>query len=133
MAAPHVAAAAALLISAGVASSPADVKSILRNTAKNVGSTEEYGAGLIQVYNALSSGSSGGTGPMPTDPSVGATPVPTPQPTPAPTLKPTPFPSPKPTTSSTGSCLGYGERCDLGGGSCCNDYRCKGRRKKRCR
>lgn len=57
MASPHVAGAAAILLSAGVAS--ADVKSLLEISAKPVGASRpnnNYGWGIIDVYKALSTG-----------------------------------------------------------------------------
>lgn len=52
MAAPHVAGAAALVLAAGV--SPGNVKSVLQNTAEDLGlSNEEQGAGLLNIPAAL--------------------------------------------------------------------------------
>lgn len=57
MASPHVAAAAAMLISRGVAITPDEVRETLKNTALDLGDSgydSNYGAGLLQVADALS-------------------------------------------------------------------------------
>lgn len=54
MASPHVAGAAALLISAG-ANSPSEVRRILADTAVYLGNESWYGKGLVDVYAACSS------------------------------------------------------------------------------
>ena len=59
MASPHVAAAAAVLLSAGVATTPDEIESLLKSTALDLGSAgvdSSYGAGLIQLYSALTEG-----------------------------------------------------------------------------
>lgn len=56
MATPHVAAAAALLISAKVATTPDDIRKVLTSSAKNLGRggyDRTYGHGLLQVHSAL--------------------------------------------------------------------------------
>ncbi len=53
MASPHVAGLAALILSRKPDASPAQVETIMAQTAKNLGSPEQYGAGLIQAANAL--------------------------------------------------------------------------------
>lgn len=56
MACPHVSAAAALLISAGVATTPDEVRQALQRSARDLGARgydKKYGHGLLQVYNAL--------------------------------------------------------------------------------
>jgi len=63
MASPHVAAAAALLISAKVATTPDQIRSALTKSAKNLGLGDfhkTYGHGLLQVYDALNFDSSSG-------------------------------------------------------------------------
>ncbi|MBR9885262.1 MAG: S8 family serine peptidase [Oceanospirillales bacterium] len=62
MASPHVAAAAALLLSNDGTLRPDDVKGLLAGTAKDLGATgydAVYGDGLIQVYDAITSSGSG--------------------------------------------------------------------------
>lgn len=56
MASPHVAGVAALVIAAGIATSPADVRAVLQNTAEDLGDTgwdERYGHGLLNAAAAL--------------------------------------------------------------------------------
>lgn len=65
MASPHVTAAAAMLISAGVAKTPDQVRNVLTKSAKNLGSSSSYGSGLLQVYNALTFTTSPTTTPPP--------------------------------------------------------------------
>ncbi len=62
MAAPHVAGAAALIRAAGV-TDPDAVESILKESAKDRGDARRYGAGLLQVNDALAqaSGTRGAT------------------------------------------------------------------------
>ncbi len=71
MASPHVAGVAALLFAQKPAASPAQVEAVLGQTAlKNLGSTNEYGAGLIQAAAALTAfGQS-------TNPTATVTPIP---------------------------------------------------------
>ena len=105
MASPHVAAAAAMVISNGV-SGPEGVRSALQTTAEDLGSSgrdDTYGWGLLNAAAALGVVSS----PTPTlTPTPTATPIPTatPTPTPSPTATPTPIPTatPTPTPSPTG-------------------------------
>ncbi|MBT3785849.1 S8 family serine peptidase [bacterium] len=52
MAAPHVAGAAALLVSAGV-SHANKIRSILKDSSRKKGSANEYGSGILDVGNAL--------------------------------------------------------------------------------
>ena len=57
-AAPHVAAAAALLVASGKATTPAEVRAALKGTAKDLGPAghdSDYGAGLVQAADALAS------------------------------------------------------------------------------
>ncbi len=57
MASPHVAAAAALVIAANVADSPQEVYDALTGSALDLGSSgfdSNYGAGLLQAYDAVS-------------------------------------------------------------------------------
>jgi len=67
MATPFTAGAAALMLDANSSLSPAQVKSIMMNTALDWGPTGadvDYGAGRLQVYEAVkSAGSLSGTGP----------------------------------------------------------------------
>lgn len=96
MAAPHVSGAAALLISAGRASAPDGVRTILQQTAEDKGTPgrdDIYGWGLVDAAAALSAAV-----PTPT-----FTPTPTANPTAIPTATPTPTPefTPTPTVSST--------------------------------
>jgi serine protease len=53
MASPHVAGVAALLLSRKPGASPAEIESILTQTARNLGAPNEYGAGLVQAADAL--------------------------------------------------------------------------------
>lgn len=136
-ASPHVAAACAMIISSGVASSPTDVKNVLKATALNIGNSNEYGAGLIQVNDAVTFSTGTGTTRTP-NPTPGPTASPTRAPTTAapvhPTPNPTPAPTPLPTKKPTqGECLAVrGATC---GGSlppCCSGLYCiKGRRGRR--
>ena len=56
MAAPHVAAGAALLIASGMATSPDEVYEALTGSALYLGFARDYGHGLMQVYDALNYG-----------------------------------------------------------------------------
>lgn len=93
MAAPHVAGAAALLLSENPDLTQEQVLNLLQSTAKDLGfpgRDNEYGYGLIQVYDALVA-------------LQGPPPSPTPAPaTPTPTLQPgvTPSPTPIPPTAT---------------------------------
>jgi len=56
MAAPHVSAVAALVISAGVATTPEEVRNVLQSTAEDKGPDgwdSEYGWGIVDAYAAL--------------------------------------------------------------------------------
>src|SRR3989344_8109038 len=56
MATPHVAGVAALIISAGKASTPADVQTLLQNTADDLGPTgrdDQYGWGIVDAAEAV--------------------------------------------------------------------------------
>lgn len=84
MAAPHAAAAAALVIASGKATTPAEVQTLLQNTAEDLGAAgrdNTFGYGLIDLEAALS----------------GVTPTPDPEPQPDP--NPTPNPEPTPNQS----------------------------------
>jgi len=61
MASPHVAAVAAMLYAHGTATNPADVKDVLTSTALYLGVAKNYGAGLVQAYDALNFGGGGCT------------------------------------------------------------------------
>ena len=52
MAAPYVSGIIALMISKGV-TDPANIWNIIKNTATNIGSSSQYGYGLINAYNAV--------------------------------------------------------------------------------
>ncbi len=102
MASPHVAGLAALIFSLQPELSPAEVESIMVQTAENLGNANQYGAGLIQAAAALEA-ASGPAEPTPTStPSpVAATDTPTPSPTPViVTLTPTPTPTTAPPTGT---------------------------------
>ncbi len=59
-AAPYVAGLAALILSAKPSDTPQMVQALIRNTAQNIGADADHqGAGLIDVYVALSSAASG--------------------------------------------------------------------------
>ena len=112
MASPHVAGLGALMLSLRPELSPAEIESIMAQTAENLGDSNQYGAGLIQAAAALEA-VSGPAEPTPTfTPSpAAATDTPTPSPTPVivtltPTLAPTVTPeavppTDTPTTTST--------------------------------
>lgn len=106
MATPHVAGVAALLISAGKANTPEEVRNILQQTAEDKGAPgrdDIYGWGLVNAAAAL------GIAITPT-PTPEITPTPTATPSPIPTFTPTPTPSsqptptPTPTSSPSGKC-----------------------------
>lgn len=81
MAAPHVAAAAALVRAAGIASTPHDIRTVLEGTADDLGASgrdNTYGHGLLNLAAALDA----------------STPVP--EPLPDPTPEPTPEPQDDP-------------------------------------
>jgi len=104
MAAPHVSGVAALLLSAGKANTPYEVRTILQQTAEDKGTPgrdDVYGWGLVDAAAALR-----GTMPTPTftpTPAATATPIPTSPvtPTPTPTASPTPTPTSVPTPTPT--------------------------------
>ena len=52
MAAPHISAVAALMISNGI-TDPANIWNILKNTSTYIGPSSEYGYGLVNSYNAV--------------------------------------------------------------------------------
>ena len=95
MASPHVAGAAALLISNGNAITPDQVRAALEGTTEDLGVSGKdttYGWGLINALAALN-----WIAPTPTPtPTSSPTPEPTPEPTPTPTPSPTPTPTPSP-------------------------------------
>ena len=102
MASPHVAGAAALLISNGNALTPDNVRSALQSTAEDLGTSgrdNTFGWGLINPLAALSWSVAT---PTPT-PSPSPTPTPTPEPSPTPSPIPEPTPSPTPTPTPTPS------------------------------
>lgn len=104
MATPHVAAAAAMIISNGV-SGPDNVRTVLENSAEDLGISGKdniYGWGLVNIAGAL--GIEAGSLPTPTStptpeptPTDGPVPTPTPTPTSTPTATPTPVPTATPT------------------------------------
>jgi len=97
MAAPHVSGVAALLFARNPAATASQVRQAMETTALNLGSSNEYGRGLVQAASALAAIG----GPQP--PTATPTRTPTSQP-PTPTYTPTspsPSPSPTPTFTST--------------------------------
>ena len=116
MASPHVAGAAALLLSRKPEASPDEIKAILMQTAlTGLGPAEQFGAGLLQVAQALeaidgvSSGPTATFTPTPTTPAQPDTPTPTPTEGPIdehdgdiPTTTFTPTPTISPTPSEPG-------------------------------
>ncbi len=52
MAAPHVSGIVALMISNGI-TDPANIWNVIKNTATNIGSSSQYGYGLINAYSAV--------------------------------------------------------------------------------
>lgn len=96
MATPHVSAVAALVIANGNATAPDEVRTILQQSAEDLGSLgrdDTYGWGLVNAAAAL-----GLTSPSPS-PSPTPTPLPSPSPSPTPSPTPTPEPNPTPTPS----------------------------------
>ena len=96
MATPHVAAVCALLRQCNPSLSPADVKKVLMETARDRGAPgydTQYGAGLLDAAAAVARalGSSPAPTPVPAPPPV---PSPAPQPQPQPTPSPAPAPAP---------------------------------------
>lgn len=102
MASPHVAGAAALLISNGNATTPDQVRAALEGTTEDLGTSgrdNTFGWGLINPLAALNwSTATPSPTPSPT-PTPEPTPTPSPTPEPSPTPIPTPMPSPTPTPS----------------------------------
>lgn len=99
MAAPHVAAAVALLLEKG-AGSPSQIQKVLEETADDIyypGRDNTSGFGFLNIYKALIQVSASPT-PSPTQ-------TPTPSPTllnsPSPSLSPSPTPTPSPTSEPT--------------------------------
>jgi hypothetical protein len=88
MASPHVAGLAALILSRQPDTSPAEVERLMAQTAQNLGSPEQMGAGLIQAASALAAL----TGPAEPTATFTPTPIPVAQLTDTPT--PTPLPPP---------------------------------------
>ena len=97
MASPHIAGVSALLLSKRPDLTPAQVESILSQTALELGSQDEYGAGLVQAANALAALEL----PTPVPPTGQATDTPTPTPSPSPTSTPTPIEPAAPTPTFT--------------------------------
>jgi subtilisin len=80
MASPHVAGVAALIWTADPTLSNPEVRQILRDTAINLGSTSQYGYGLVDAVAAVTMATSGG----------GFEPEPSPSPSPSPEPDPEP-------------------------------------------
>jgi serine protease len=103
MATPHVAAVAALLIAAGVADTPDELRLALQSTAKNLGPAgwdQEYGHGLVQAFEALSFVSAPTVTPTATATQT-STPTTTPTATATATNSPTATPSGTPAATPT--------------------------------
>lgn len=100
MASPHVAGVAALLLARQPNASPAEIKNVLTSTARNLGPSNQFGAGLIQAADALAAVDGGPvTPPIETD-----TPTPTLTPSATPTTSPPvtgPTDTPTPTATLT--------------------------------
>jgi serine protease AprX len=97
MATPMVSGAVALMVQKKPGLTPADAKSILEKTAKQLGTktpNNDYGYGRISVKNAIDYMNGKYTPPTPT-------PTPSPSPSPSPSPKPSPSPSPRPTPTPT--------------------------------
>ena len=100
MAAPHVSAVAAMVISKGAETDK--VREILAESAKDLGDPGRdniYGYGLVDAYEALRM--VGIEFPQPPDPTPTQTPTPTPSPTSTPYPSPTQTPTPTPTATPT--------------------------------
>jgi len=94
MATPMVSGAVALMVQKKPGLTPADAKSILEKTAKQLGTktpNNDYGYGRISVKNAIDYLNGKYTTPSPTP-----TPSPSPKPSPSPSPRPTPTPTPRP-------------------------------------
>lgn len=107
MAAPHVAGAAALLLSVNPNLTPNDIRSILTNSENvdpiTITPGEPAGAGRLNVGKAVSSITGGGSGnPTPTPTPTGTNnPTATPTPTQTPNSTPTPTPTHVPNATNT--------------------------------
>lgn len=108
MASPHVAGLAALLFAQKSDASPDQIEKYMTDSARNLGSANEFGAGLIQAASALALVSPGVTPttqpPTPTStstPTSTPTNTPSPEPTVEPTIEPTIEPTTQPTTQPT--------------------------------
>jgi serine protease len=100
MAAPHVAAVAALMISANPDLTVEEVETLLRSSARPfVGSCSSCGSGMLDASAAVHA-AVGGASPEPT-PAPDPTPDPTPEPTPEPDPTQQPTPQPNPTQEPT--------------------------------
>ena len=108
MATPHVSGVAALLVSAGKANTPDEVRTVLQTTAEDKGTPGRdsiYGWGLVDAASAL------GITPTPAfTPTPTPTLVPTATPTPIPTLEPTLTPTPIPTSYPSNICWSASNR-----------------------
>jgi len=96
MAAPHVAGVAALLKSIKPAASPAEIQTVLMQTARNIGAPNRFGAGLLQAAEALTVLG----GPIVQEPTATPTDTPVVQP-PTATHTPTSIPIPSDTPTAT--------------------------------
>jgi serine protease len=110
MAAPHVAAIAALMLAVKPGLTPAQVVSLMQQTAHPFGpgtacpvegGPDTAGSGIVDAARAVAA-AVGGVTPTPTPrPSPTPTPRPTPTPTPRPSATPAPTPTPSPSPTST--------------------------------
>lgn len=98
MASPHIAGAAALLLSVRSNLSPNEVETILSRAARNIGPANEYGAGLVQAADALRQVV---VTPPTNTPTFTPVPGPTNTPTPTPTSTISPLPPTHTPTSTT--------------------------------
>jgi subtilisin family serine protease len=105
MATPHVAGLCALILKANPRLTPAQVKSILRDTAINLNlDANIQGQGRVDALAAVTAAAAV---PPPGPPTPPTPPDPTPEPTPDPTPDPTPTPVPQPDPPKTPiGCLG---------------------------
>lgn len=116
MASPHVAGLAGLILANKPGASPTEVESIMAQTAKNLGSPDQLGAGLIQASAALVL--AGGQ----VVPPATATPTPLPPtltPLPPPTLTSTPLPICTPPACQQGEVYYCPGECPGGCGTQC--------------